>query len=324
MNRPARRREGATVIKSSWPRIAGAIFMRAGFVLCVVALTRLGFRQDLANFAHGRILATLLVMAIAALVASALSWRQYLLALSGERLAFGAAFSQVAIVLTGKYVPIILGGVFARIAANAGRVPPANVVGATLLEQCGALAAATWVGAACIACAYSLPVGLALLVLAFAAAAVAPSLARPVLASILWLRSRFRREPAIEGTSPDRRPTSLAWISQIAQWIALSVFVGTILHTMQPELSSADLLKLCGAYGIAVVVGIAAFMFPGGFGPREATFIWIAGHVVEYDVALAMASLLRIAMTGIDLLAGAGYLLQWATHAIEKRSFQTP
>jgi hypothetical protein len=37
-----------------------------------------------------------------------------------------------------------------------------------------------------------------------------------------------------------------------------------------------------------------------------------------------MASALRLAMTGIDLLAGAGYLLHWATHVIQKRSFQTP
>ncbi|HEX5122732.1 MAG TPA: lysylphosphatidylglycerol synthase domain-containing protein [Rhodanobacteraceae bacterium] len=312
------------MIRASWPRIAGALFTLAGFVLCIVALGKLGFRQDLANFAHAGIVATLFATALAALIASAFSWRNYLLALSGHRLAFGAAFYQVALVLTGKYVPIILGGVFARVAANAGRVRPASVVGATLLEQCGALAAATWVGAACIAGAYVPVAGIALLVLAFAAALIAPACAKPVLAIILWLRARFRREPAIAGEVSDRRAASRAWIAQVVQWVVLSLFVGTVLHAMRPDLPSADLLKLCGAYGVAVVVGIAAFMFPGGLGPREATFIWIAGHVVDYDVALAMASALRVAMTGIDLLAGAGYLLHWTTHAIEKRSFDTP
>ncbi len=310
--------------KSSWPRIAGALFTLAGFVLCIVALRRLGSAQDLANFAHAGIVAILLAAAVAALAASALSWRYYLVALSGRRLAFGAAFYQVALVLTGKYVPIILGGVFARVAANAGRVAPASVVAATLLEQCGALAAATFIGVACIGYAYWPPIGLALLALAFGVATIAPAVASPLLATILWLRSRFRRDPAIENDVPDRRATSLAWLAQVAQWIALSVFVGTVLHAMQPDLSNANLLNLCGAYGIAVVVGIAAFMFPGGFGPREATFVWIAGHIVDYDVALAMASALRVAMTGIDLLAGTGYLLHWATHAIEKRSFETP
>jgi len=308
----------------SWPRVAGALFTLAGFVLCIVALGKLGFRHDLANFARAGIVALLLATALAALIASALSWRHYLLALSGYRLSFGAAFYQVALVLTGKYVQIILGGVFARVAANAGRVPPASVVGATLLEQCGALAAATWIGAACVASAYLPLAGIALLALAFAAAVVAPAAARPVLATILWLRSRLRHEAALEGAVSDRRAASRAWIAQLAQWIALSLFVGTVLHAMRPDLATAELLKLCGAYGIAVVVGIAAFMFPGGFGPREATFVWIAGHVVDYDVALAMASALRVAMTGIDLLAGAGYLLHWATHAIEKRSFETP
>jgi hypothetical protein len=312
------------VINTSWPRIAGAAFTLVGFVFCIVALGKLGFRQDLANFAHIGIIAMLLATAVSALIASALSWRYYLLALAGYRLAFGAAFYQVALVLIGKYVPIILGGVFARVAANAGRVRPASVVGATLLEQCGALAAATWIGAACIAYAYMPLAGLALLVLAFAAALIAPAAATPVLATILWLRARFRHEPALEGAVTDRRAASRGWIAQVAQWIALSLFVGSVLHAMRPDIPNADLLMLCGAYGLAVVVGIAAFMFPGGLGPREATFIWIAGHVVEYDVALAMASALRLAMTGIDLLAGAGYLLHWATHVIQKRSFQTP
>lgn len=304
--------------------MAGSMFTLAGLVFCVVALSKLGFREDLANFAHADLVAMLFAAAVAALVASALSWRHYLLALSGRRLSFGAAFHQVTLVLMGKYIPIVVGGIFARVAANAGRVPPSNVVGATLLEQFGALVAATWVGTACIAGAYSLRAGFALLALAFAGAVVAPALAKPVLWMIFWLRSRLRREPAMGDVPPNPRATSRAWIAQVAQWIALSVFVGSVLHAIQPDISKVDLLKLCGAYGIAVVVGIAAFMFPGGLGPREATFIWIASHVVEYHVALAMASALRVAMTGIDLLAGAGYLLQWTIHAIEKRSFQAP
>jgi hypothetical protein len=312
------------VTDASWPRIAGAVFTLAGFVLCIVALRKLGFEEDLGNFAHPGIIATLLATAIGALVASAVSWRNYLLALSGCRLAFGAAFYQVALVLTGKYVPIILGGVFARVAANAGRAPAASVVGATLFEQCGALAAATLIGAVCILYAYSPLAGIALFALAFAAAVIAPAAARPVLATIFWVRARLRREPAIEQAVSDRRAASRAWIAQLAQWIVLSLFIGTVLHAMRPDLATADILKLCGAYGIAVVVGIAAFMFPGGLGPREATFVWIAGHIVDYDVALAMASALRVAMTGIDLLAGAGYLLHWANHVIEKRSFETP
>jgi hypothetical protein len=266
----------------------------------------------------------LLFAGSAALVASAFSWRHYLAALSGYRLAFGAAFYQVALVLIGKYVPIILGGVFARVAANAGRVRPASVVGATLLEQCGALAAATWIGVVCIAYAHSAVAGVALFALALAAATVAPAAAKPVLAAILWLRARFRRESALESGVSDRRAAARAWLAQIAQWSALSLFVGAVLHAMRPDLPWTDVLELCGAYGIAVVVGIAAFLFPGGLGPREATFVWIAGHVVDYDVALAMASALRVAMTGIDLLAGAGYLLHWVSHVHEKRSFEAP
>jgi uncharacterized membrane protein YbhN (UPF0104 family) len=57
------------------------------------------------------------------------------------------------------------------------------------------------------------------------------------------------------------------------------------------------------------MLGVAAFVFPGGIGAREAAFVWMAGRVVGYDSALFIAVALRVAMTGIDLLAGAGCLL---------------
>jgi hypothetical protein len=57
------------------------------------------------------------------------------------------------------------------------------------------------------------------------------------------------------------------------------------------------------------MLGVAAFVFPGGIGAREAAFVWIAGRVVGYDTALVIATALRVAMTGIDLAAGAGCLL---------------
>jgi hypothetical protein len=315
--------QGCDMNRPPWLRIVSVVFMLAGLALCFFALWKSGVAQY-RDFLRADLIASLGVAGCAALVASALSWQNYLFALSQRRLSFPEAFYQVGLVLVGKYVPIILGGVLARVGANASRTAASNVIAATILEQCGALVAASFVGAACIAYTFAWPLGIAILLCALLATVIVPFITGPTLKLMLWLRSRVRRQSAFEIALLDRHSTRVGWLMQIAQWLALSVFVALVLHAIRPAMAPLDILYLCGAYGIAVVVGIAAFMFPGGIGAREAAFVWIASHVVGYDTGLVMATALRVAMTGIDLLAGAGCLLHWMTHAADKRKVEAP
>ena len=148
--------------------------------------------------------------------------------------------------LVGKYVPIILGGVLARVGANASRTAASNVVAATILEQCGALAAASLVGAACIVYTFVPLLGIAILVLALLAAAIVPFVTAPTLQLMLWLRSRVRRQSGFDIALLDRNSARIAWLMQIAQWVVLSIFVALVLHALQP---GADLcaFSICAA-----------------------------------------------------------------------------
>jgi hypothetical protein len=70
----------------------------------------------------------------------------------------------------------------------------------------------------------------------------------------------------------------------------------------------ADYCRLAGSYGVAVIVGTAALLFPGGIGPREGAFVWMAGHAIGIERAFALALALRVATTLIDIVGALGYI----------------
>lgn len=290
-----------------WLRIVSVGFMLAGLAFCGATLYRNGLAQ-FSNLLHPAPIAGLALATVAVLVASTVAWREYFRAVSTCRLAFADAFYQLGIVLIGKYVPIILGGVLARVGANASRTSASNVVGATLLEQCGALASATAVAFAFLAGWVSPPAGIAVALVAVAATAMAPYAAGPAIAAMHRLRARIRRSDELRVSSIERAPVRIAWLAQLSAWAALSAFIALIIGNLRPDLKGAQIVFLVGAYLLAVMLGVAAFLLPGGIGAREAAFVWIAGRVVGYETALLMATAIRIAMTGIDLAAGVGCL----------------
>jgi len=301
-----------------WMRIVSVTFMALGLAFCVYTLLGADVEQY-RNLLSPKQIVMLIIVTLGALATSTLAWRYYFEALSTIRLPIGEAFYQLGIVLVGKYVPIILGGVLARVGANASRTSASNVIAATLLEQCGAIASAGCVGIACIAFATYAPLGVAIAITALAATAFVPAVARPAVSAMHWLRAKIRRRDDFEATLVGRRPVRLAWLAQLAQWIVLSLLAALVIRGLRPDVEPLQTLFVVGAFALAVVVGIAAFVFPGGIGAREAAFVWMVGHVVGYDTALIMATTLRIATTGIDLVAGAGCLLHGVMHATDKR-----
>jgi hypothetical protein len=291
-----------------WRRIVSVAFMLAGLAFCVVTLHEAGIAQY-RNLLRPALIGGLALATAAVLVASTLAWREYFRAVSACRLTFAEAFYQLGIVLIGKYVPIILGGVLARVGANASRTSASNVIGATILEQCGGLASGAAVAAVFLATWASPAAGVAVALAAVAAAAIAPYVAGPAIALMHWLRARIRRTDDFHVASIGRAPVRIAWLAQLSAWAALSVFIALIVRGLRPDMASSQIVFLIGAYLFSVMLGVAAFVFPGGIGAREAAFVWIAGRLVGYDTALVIATALRVAMTGIDLAAGAGCLL---------------
>lgn len=297
-----------------WLRLVSVLFMLAGLAFCVATLYRAGLAQY-RNLLEPILFGGLVVAALVVLVASTFAWRACFEAVTACRLAFPEAFQQLGLVLIGKYVPIILGGVLARVGANASRTSASNVIEATILEQCGGLASGAAVGVAFLSWWMSPFAGVLVGLAAIAAAIVAPYLAGPAIAVMHGLRARIRRRDDFTLAAIAHGPVRIAWLAQLVEWTAVTLFVALIVHGLRPEIGSADLMFIAGAFLVAVVLGMAAFMFPGGIGAREAAFVWMAGRVVGYDTALFIAVALRVAMMGIDLLAGAGCLAIGLTRA---------
>ena len=297
-----------------WLRAVSVGFMLAGLVFCVVTLSKVGLEQY-RNLLQPALLGCLALATAAVLIASTLAWREYFRAVSACRLTFADAFYQIAIVLIGKYVPIILGGVLARVGANVSRTSASTVIAATILEQCGGLATGAAVAVGFLAWWASPAAGVAVALVAVAMAAIAPHVAGPAIGFMHRLRMWIRRGDDVHVASIEPGPVRAAWLAQLSEWISLTVFAALIVLGLRPDIETSQIVFLIGAFLLAVVFGTAAFMFPGGIGAREAAFVWMAGRVVGYDTALVMATSLRIAMTGIDLVAGVGCLLYGLTHA---------
>lgn len=297
-----------------WVHIASVAFMLAGLAFCVATLYRAGFAQ-FRNLLHPAPIFGLALATAGVLAASTLAWREYLRAVSACRLGFADAFHQLGIVLIGKYVPIILGGVLARVGANASRTSAANVVGATILEQGGALASAAAVAAVFLAWWESPAFGGVVAVAAILSAVIAPRVAGPAIVAMHWVRAKIRRSDDLRVASIEPTPVRIAWAAQLSAWAALALFIAIIVRGLQPDADVSRIVFLVGAYLLAVMLGVAAFMFPGGIGAREAAFVWIAGRVIGYENALVTATALRIAMTAIDLAAGAGCVVYAMTRA---------
>ena len=290
--------------------------MVAGVLLCVVALQHMVAGQEFSWHFTPDLFVVALIGAFGALYGSSYAWKEFVFALSAHRLSFAQAFHQVGILLVGKYIPGMIGGIVARVMANSGRISANAVVEATLLEQCGSMAAVTLVGSACLAGAWNITAGLSIFLLGLVAAGVAPTVAEPLLQLMFWVRARFWNTEQLTVTDADKAGLRRAWLAQVALHVCIALYVAVVIRALLPYMPLRDILELTGAYGISLMIGVLAFIAPGGIGVREGCFVVLSAHVVGYEQALVIALALRLAMTSIDLLAGLGIGVNWIIHVI--------
>jgi hypothetical protein len=207
--------------------------------------------------------------------------------------------------LIGKYVPVMIGGFLARISANARILSTRRIIWATTIEQIGAMSAALGAGAVCYAWARTHLVGP--LVAGGCALAVwfAPSVLAMVLRIFGRLSAKLRSAPDALGVRSESRMLRQALAFQFVQMIAMVVFIGAVVMPVVPDMTLHSSALIAGSYLISVVVGIAVFFLPGGIGAREAAFVWLASAEIDAREALQLALALRIAMSILDLVAGA-------------------
>lgn len=255
------------------------------------------------------------LLALTCVLLSALSWRAFLRGVTAHRIGVMESIGQVGLVLVGKYVPGKIVGIAARIAANVPPCSARSVTAATVIEQLGGLVAATGVGAIAWFADRALlavPAGLAGAALWLWSA---PFMVR-------WLPSGWRGIDASTGLEAASIRRGLAY--QLLLWFALTALVVLLARTVATGAELRPLLQVAGAYGLAVVAGQLMVIFPGGIGPREGAFVLMASGSLGTPDALAVALILRIATTGIDLLAGLGYVVARIVAPSTRRAGDAP
>ncbi|MGA9828529.1 MAG: hypothetical protein WBQ57_09375 [Rhodanobacteraceae bacterium] len=289
------------------------ILLLLGICLCIIAFVKLIRQPTVALHATAATFALASIGAAASLWLSAVAWQGFLSLFAGARITLGEALAQNGLVLIGKYVPGKIAGLAARIVVNASS-RASQVTVATVVETLGTAASAVTVGSVLYVANYSLLASLCLICTGVGAWWFSPSLVSFALPLLGRLSSRLR------GVAPDFGPNQhvllrRALLIQGLQWIMLSLVVVAVATIIAPSASASVLLKLAGSYGLAVALGAAAIVFPGGIGPREGAFVWLAHGVVGIPEALAMALCLRIVTTLIDI-AGAAC---WIAHRSLRR-----
>jgi hypothetical protein len=286
-------------------RALNASILIAGLGFCVFALKRLQGEYPLhASFSASGVLVAA-SCAIVALWATAFAWQRYMKAFLGEHLPPLEAMYQICMMQIGKYVPVMIGGFLARISANAGNLSTRRIVIATTVELIGAMGSARVIGIDCY-------VLVRMPIVAPVAAAVSLSIVwfmPSLLAIVPMLYARLRvglgmkSVAAVDGPEPGALRRALAF--QYAQMLVMAIFIVAVISQVFPDLSLRSSILMAGAYLISIVAGIAVVFLPGGVGVREAVFVWLASGELATTEALQLALAMRIAMSLLDLAAGA-------------------
>jgi hypothetical protein len=287
--------------------------LMVGVVVCVLGLREMLTHQTAAIHLDLADIVLAAGAALASTVCAAFAWRAMLFGISGYRISAFEALAQLGLILVGKYAPGKISGLAARVVVNKPGVSAHAAIAASLLEQFGAMAAAALIGV----CAYGydeFPAGVA--GIAIAAACIWWISPLPIQWGIRRWHLISRRDDLFSLDAGAVR-TAFAW--QVLQWLVLTILVSAVAGMVMEHADYHELLHVAGAYGIAVVAGQLTFLFPGGIGPREGVFVWLVSATVGTSGALAMALVLRIATTAIDLATGLAYVARRFTTRRERQ-----
>lgn len=285
-----------------------ALVTALGTILCVIALIAMSRNHGVTISPDRMLLAGAVALCAISLLLSASAWRAYLAAVSGSEIPFSVALRQQSMVLLGKYVPGKVAGIAARITANAGTIPARRTTLATAIEQAGGLVAAAMLGAATAVAMHSV-LGSVLLV----AVLVVSGTLLPGRVISLLPNGKASQIPAMG-------MIARGFVLQLMQWSMLILLAAVMSKLVRPDLEAATLIALGGLYGLAVVAGQLAFVFPGGIGPREAAFAWLASAQLPLAEAFGIAFLLRVATTLIDLASLVAFLPRGSNPHTDNRS----
>lgn len=293
-------------------RLAASRVLRIGVALVAVGLGVLAVArrwEDVRSAAEQLrpgVSALALVMVLAGLFSSMLSWRA-LLADLGSPLPVRVAMRVFFLGQLGKYLPGSVWWLVGQMELGSDRDVPRRRTAAT-----GVLTVLLSLGAGLAVAVLTLPLLSSaaagrywpvLLLLPVLLTGLHPRVLNPVLARVLRLA---RREPPERPLSGRGVATSFGWA--VLAWVAFGAQVAVLVDGLGA--SGARAILLCvGGFALAWSIGFLAVIVPAGIGVREAALVAALAPVLRAGPALVAAVLSRVLMTAGDLIWAGGAML---------------
>ncbi|WP_162374023.1 lysylphosphatidylglycerol synthase domain-containing protein [Pseudoxanthomonas sangjuensis] len=231
---------------------------------------------------------------IVQLLLSAAAWQKYWFSFVSMRLPWAAAFRQLGLLLIGKYVPGGVFGFLARLYSGDGTTRARQLAAGLAEQMIGAGMAISLGGLFYLATRlHHVAILLAIPVL--------PLLATGAILLASKAGNRFPRLSVMPGFHV--RSLLVAAALCLIQQLLWSLLVGWLSWRLF-DASCSIILGVVGSFGLAVGAGVLVLISPGGIGVREGAMVALSGEWLGLERALLLASLLRLASVGLDLLAG--------------------
>jgi hypothetical protein len=132
-----------------------------------------------------------------------------------------------------------------------------------------------------------------------------------ILASGIWVKpfnafQRRRGKPEMETFSPIR--AILALLSAGAGWLSYAWVAGILASALIPTLSTNAFAHIGMAAVAAWLLGFLSFITPSGVGVREGVFVLLTRTIIPEPIAMAVAVMMRLILTGLQVPIGAATL----------------
>lgn len=310
MNRRVELQPGNVASWRSHPGIAllQRIILAAGVVLALILFERLSSTSGLSpEIKSGAVLLLLGILVLSVGFGLAI-WSALVRLLTGVRPSLKDSMVGLASLIIGKYIPGKVVGLVGRLSSVHPSVSEARATGLVVIEQIVLFIGILVVAAPAFIHRVSGQVGFdwlfVLLVFLVLGGVTAVTL-------FIGLLPRRLRAVVSDGLLAAGCRQSACWaiagviLMAVLQALLVTASVIPVAEMVGIIFSWQQAFWLISAYASSILLGMIAFVLPGGIGAREGAFVWLSAPLLDAETALALAAALRLVNVVFDLAVGA-------------------
>lgn len=235
------------------------------------------------------------------------AWKYNILICANKKITFKSCFSQISLVLVGKYIPGKIWGMYARsLNLLSHNISYKESLLGTYIEQLisvhSGLAFGILFWLIAIKPKLLVPVSLLILLSIYFA---------PLIQNILFhFISNYRRKKSddlfvLTGFTLDSLSYLKLFFLYLLEWVFVGLILVIIYFSLFNRSNSTELvLLLMGSSAIAFVAGFFAIFAPGGIGIRESILVGLLSQHMSIPDSVVLVIAFRLWFTCSDVLAG--------------------